>query len=422
MTKNHIYKILVTILLLLQVYFFDVVPHLNQLLTNWNTDVSKKLEVIVLICILSVRVLPSRNVRNIKSRMIKDSKSHFNFFSVIILVGIIAVAWGSSVTYSQTFWKGISGFYGFLIIPLGYFALKPFFKKITNIKWFYKMCSLYCAMYLVMQFLQALIYKITGIVFLQYTQSASLNLLTLGRFTEAIDFITFVSIFISIKPFLFKKKWNKFDITLLIAIIIYHLFVSKGRMDFLVTSVAFGLALLFLFKGIFREFIIVLISGGIIYKLPKIIEGVFEIFTNGSRSSSYTIRIYGIDYYFNHIFTNGWFGIGFPDKNQYNWLLHGTAGYDVGAGLLNYVDLGLLGTSSILGVVGFVIIIYLLVLMVLALVIGRNKKVLFILNATLFTEFFTLSPFDMQRAWLFSIILLLIDFSWENKASAENEK
>ncbi|WP_367376894.1 hypothetical protein [Lactiplantibacillus plantarum] len=409
MTKNSIYRELLIILLVLQVYFFDIIPALNQALTNWNTDVSKKLEVIVLFCILFVRMIPEKDSFN--KELIK---LHFNLLSISILVGTIVVAVGSAIIYHQTFITGISGFYGFLIIPLGYWALAPFFERYDNVVWFYKMCVIFCSVYLFLQFGQALIYKISGSIFLQYTQSALQNVYSLGRFTESIDFITFVSIFVSVKPFLIGEKWSKSEITLILLIIMYHAFISMGRMYLLITVSVFCLAVLFLQKKLISSITLTAFLIGIMYFLPTLIERIFSIFTEGSRASSYTIRTYGIDYYYNHIFFNGWFGMGFPDPGIYNWLLHGAIGFDLGAGLMNYADLGLLGTSAILGMVGLIIIIYLIVLMVISIVRGQNKKALWILNLGIFGEFFTLSPFDMQRAWLFSLTLLLIDFTWNN--------
>lgn len=417
MSEKQLYKFFVTVLLVLQVYFFDVIPHFNQLLTHWNTDVSKKFELIILIFILLIRLVPKTNIG------VPNSKTHFNIFSLMIIVGTLAVAMGSAPVYKQSVWNGLSSFYGFLIIPIGYWALAPFLEKYENLLWFYQRCLTFCFIYILIQYLQAFIYKYTGVILLQYTVSGSVNLLTFGRYTEAIDFITFVSVFISVKPFLLRKRWNKKEIILVIMIVFYHIFISKGRMYLLITLSTFLLAILLQFKKILSSAIFFLASFNFLFFLPKIVDKFFLAFTSGERTSSYTIRTYGITYYYNHIFLNKWFGIGFPNTTYYNWLLHGTAGFDVGAGLLNYVDLGLLGTVAILGVVGLIFICFLFFLMIMSIVRGKNKKAALVLNLGLIGSFATLSPFDMQRAWLFSLILILLDFSWNNtKDGLSNEK
>lgn len=148
-------------LLCLQTYFFDLVPGLNPALINYNSEFSKKLEIIVVFMLFLIFLVPTKTTKSNKAHV----PGHFIVPIVVLLVGVVSISIYSSVVYQQSFIESISNGYGYLI-PVAYIALIPFFKLESNVEWFYKWSTRFGLIYVSIQLIQGLVYKMNGIIFL----------------------------------------------------------------------------------------------------------------------------------------------------------------------------------------------------------------------------------------------------------------
>lgn len=268
-----------------------------------------------------------------------------------------------------------------------------------------------------MQILQGILYKLTGAIFLQYLGGTLANLSNLGRFTEGTDIVTFASVLVSISPFLFKRKWEVMDISLMILGIAYHAIFAQGRMYLVISVGAIVISTMFqlgnsryfsIFKYAFY-FVGALLLVVVVQKM--------NFFSSGERALSLSMRQLSFEYYWNKIFSNVTFGIGFPNPITYKNLLKGTPGIDTAGGYYNPADVGVVGTAGILGVSAMVFFIWVLLIMIktYSKMKDAQKKALLIVMFYIGLSLTTLSPLDMQRVFLLVLTLATADFIYNQK-------
>ncbi|QAS69332.1 hypothetical protein DLJ48_01735 [Oenococcus sicerae] len=415
--KKQLYKFVILILLILQTYFFDLIPGLNSILTSFNSEFSKKAEMIFLIIPFLFPLLFKSTDGPIQRTRIFDKTSHgqwlFSLPIIFLFISVAAITIASSDIYSQTIYHTLSDYYGFFIL-IGYFSLHPFLSGRDNIEWFYQVAKKFCLFYIGVQILGGFVFFETGRVLFFYTPVALSNIYALGRFTEGTEFVTFMVYCVSIKPFLLQKKWVFSDYLLILFGLVFHAFLSKGRMYLLICIIVCAVSVLFQIINLKREKILKIFVPIFIFLLTL---GIYRFFLslgftnlNGDRAASYIARASSVNYFSNHIFYNRWFGIGFPNSDRYWWLLHGVPGVDAAGGHLWYTDIGVLGTLSILGCLGIIFVGWLLIILVIACVLSKHKQVVLISLAYLLLSSISLSPLDTGRVWMFSLVLIFIDY------------
>ncbi|MGX6431869.1 hypothetical protein ACWM0V_09665 [Lacticaseibacillus paracasei] len=403
---------MIIVLLCLQTYFFDLVPGLNPALINYNSEFSKKLEIIVVFMLFLIFLVPTKTTKSNKAHV----PGHFIVPIVVLLVGVVSISIYSSVVYQQSFIESISNGYGYLI-PVAYIALIPFFKLESNVEWFYKWSTRFGLIYVSIQLIQGLVYKMNGIIFLSYTSFARISIDNASRFFEGAEFLTFIALFITIKPFLLKRQWSFLDIVLYIEIVLFHLFMSQGRMYLVIVLSVMVAALGFQIYRKLGKWTFLLLSPFIIFILLLAGGEVFDrlSFFSGDRANSFIARTYSVQYFFNHIFYNKWFGIGFPDPSQYDWLLRGMRGIDPGGGMMTAADVGALGSSAILGIVGIAFFIMIVLAFIHGVFKANSPIPIMIIFLFFLISCLTLSPLDIGRAWPMTLYLSLADAAWNLK-------
>lgn len=403
---NKAYKVLILILLVLQFYFFDIVPKINELLINANSEYSKKIELFIFILMFIIMLF----FGNIKNHV----KKNFMIAFVILIIAVFSIGIASSAVYKQGFLSTIGTYYSYYLV-LAYFPFSVFLSNKYNMKWFYNIMIRMSFCYLVLQIIQGLVYRMTHIVFLFYTPVALQNINTLQRFTEGTEIVTFVAILISIKPFLLKEKWKLLDYVTIFLIVNFHIFFSQGRMYLIIVIFSITLSVLLqLYMSKYKTIFYVLTPLiGIICVVffGKLISGLNFTGTTGSRSASYIMRTYSYEYFFNHFFYNHWFGIGFADPNQYQWLLKGSVGVDAGGGLMTYQDVGIVGTTAILGLSSLIFFGIVILKLIIILLRGKNKEITMIISMYIVVSLISLSPLDTGRIFPFILLLAISDYS-----------
>lgn len=403
---NKVYKVLITILFILQFYFFDIIPKINDLLVNANSEFSKKIEMFIFLLMYLVLVFSKQSTTRYKK--------HFFVPIVFLIVAVFFIGIASAIAYDQSMLKTIASYYTYYLI-IAYFPFSYFMSNKHNVSWFYNILVKMAFFYLVLQTLQGLIYRLTHRVVLFYTPGALQNIATLQRFTEGAEIITFVAVLISIKPFLLRKKWGRLDYLTMVLIIVFHAFFSQGRMYLLISLVVIAMSVIAqLYTSNYRAIVYLftpLIIVGVIFAFSQIFSSLDFTGTTSGRSASYTIRTYSYQYFYDHLFYHKWFGIGFADPAQYSWLLKGSVGFDAGGGLMTYQDVGIVGTAGILGISALVFFGTIMLLLVRFLFRGINKVTIIIVLLYIGISLLTLSPLDTGRIFPFILILAISDFS-----------
>lgn len=409
MSRNQYYRGVIISLLCLQTYFFDLIPGLNPALINYNSEFSKKVELILIVMLFLIFLIPTKRSKTNESFI----SGHFTFPVVLLLVGVFCIAVYSSITYQQTFIESLSNGYGY-IIPIAYIAMIPFFKLTSNVQWLYKWTTRFGFIYVSIQLIQWVVFKMNGIIFLSYTTFAKISIDNSSRFFEGAEFLTFVALFIAIKPFLLKKQWSFLDLFIYVEVVLFHLFMSQGRMYLVIVLSVMSAALGFLVYKKIGKWTFLLFSPLILFILMLAGGEVFERlnFFSGDRVNSFIARTYSVQYFFNHIFYNGWFGIGFPNPSEYDWLLRGMRGIDPGGGMMTAADVGALGSSAILGAVGIAFFSLVTLIFVIAVFKANSQISILIIFLFFLVSCLTLSPLDIGRAWPMTLYLSLADAAW----------
>lgn len=403
---NRLYKILITILLILQFYFFDLIPRINDWLINANSEYSKRIQFFIFLIMLVILLLSKKGTENVKM--------NFSVPIILFLIIIPLIAWSSAQIYNQGIIDTIFKNYSYYLL-IGYFPFSYFFSDRKNVRWFYILLVKMAFVYLILQNIQGIIFKLTHHIVLFYTPVAIQNLTILQRFTEGTEIITFVAVLISLKPFLFHEQWQKNEYLTILLILTFDIFFSQGRMYLMIVIVALAISGIFqLYSSKFRSVVYIFTPFMLVilvFLFNKLVTSLNFTNTTGARAASYIMRTYSYDYFCNHIFYNSWFGIGFPDINQYKWLLKGSVGFDPGGGLMTSQDVGIVGTAGILGISSLVFFIMIFLKLLSMLASGINKKTILIVLVYISMSLISLSPLDMGRMFPFILTLALCDFS-----------
>lgn len=406
MTKRNVYKTGIFILLILQFYFFDLIPGLNHIMADLNSEFSKKLQLIFFVLLWLVRFIPTKD-----RTPIDLVPGRFVLINLFLLTWYFFVAFMSDNFYNQTLFQSFSSNYSFVLI-IGYFALRPFFSDGQNFEWFYNALRNMTVIYLIIQAFQGIYYRISGQLFLSYTDETIVNIHNMGRFTEATEIITFVGVLIAMKPFLFKRNWIFSDYTAITLIIFFHAYMSLGRMYLLIVlgSLAISYFLQMKKTTLFPVVSVVMVALGTIGAIILIQK--LNFFGAGNRQVSMTNRLVEIGYFSNKIFEHGLIGIGFPDPTLYSNILKGTPGLDMNAGYLSLNDIGILGTISVLGVGGIIYFAFVWLKFFGLFFKKTGGKFAVLIGLFYLTmSYLTLSPTDMGRMLPFIILLLSVDYA-----------
>ncbi|WP_309215826.1 hypothetical protein [Lacticaseibacillus rhamnosus] len=409
MSRNQYYRGIILALLCAQTYFFDLIPGLNPVLVNYNSEFSKKIQLVLIFSLFLIFLVPIKK---------KDSRDALNFghFYIpisLLLVGVLMICLFSSIVYHQSFVESLSNGYGY-IIPISYFAMSHFFRQPKNVYWFFKWARRFAFIYVSIQLIQGIVYKLSGNIFLSYTTFAQVSIDNASRFFEGAEFLTFIALMIAIKPFLLHLRWSVFDILIYIEVVVFHIFMSQGRMYLVLTLSVMAAASGFLVYKKMGLWTFLVFSPIIIFIFALAGGQVFEHlnFFSGDRINSFIARTYSVQYFFNHIFYNSWFGIGFPDPSQYDWLLRGTQGIDPGGGMMTAADVGALGSSAILGMTGIIFFIATFFIFIFGVIRAKSSIAIMIIFLFFLISCLTLSPLDIGRAWPMTLYLSLADFAW----------
>lgn len=412
---NKAYKVLLTIILVLQFYFFDIIPKINELLINANSEYSKKIQLFLFVVMCLILAFSKKRTMS--------EKKYFSLPIMFLLISIFLISIASAKIYDQSMLSTISTYYSFYLV-IAYFPLSYFISNKENLVWFYGTVVKMSLLYLILQNIQGIIYKITHVVFLFYTPIALQNLSMLQRFTEGTEIITFVAVLISMKPFLLGEKWKMSDYSTLVLVVSFNLFFSQGRMYLMIASITITVSILIqLYTSRHKSLVYILspiIILGILFLFGKIISILNFTNTTGERAASYIIRTYSYEYFYQHFFYNKWFGIGFADPTQYKWLLKGAVGFDAGGGLMTYQDVGMVGTAGILGISGLIFFAIVVLSLVVFLFRGRNKAITTLILLYIGVSLISLSPLDTGRIFPFVLILAISDYS--QSSSEEGNK
>lgn len=402
MTKRQTLKFLIVVLLITQFYFFDLIPGLNGILGGVNSEASKRVELVLLLLMLLITIMPT-----IDSRPKTPKRMFFTVPVMFLLFLYVAVAKASSNYYQQSMLESLGNGYNYLLI-FGYFPLSYFLSDVKNLGWFFGVLKKFAMFYVALQLIQGLFYKLTGQIFLNYPGWTLNNLGLLGRFTEGTEILTVTVVLVAVSPFVFKKKWDALDYLLMISVTLFHAWLSQGRVYLLITVGVIAVSSVLQmtksrYFSVFKYLLYTLAAVVIFYVIQRL-----NFLGTGARATSFSMRKLSVDYFIDKIVLHGWTGIGFPDPIRYIGLLKGTPVVNVGGGYYNTNDIGLLGTAAIIGIGAFLFFGYIFIVMWVN-VRPETKNAIIVSALYVLVSLTTLSPLDMPRVFVFSVILAVLD-------------
>ncbi len=400
---TNIYKTILFVITILSVYLFDLIPHLNQVLDNYNSNGSKKIILLLILIALFLNLFIHSS----------SNKMSYGFTVTVLslLFVCVLVVFGTSVTYHETLPAVLSTSYTHLVI-LGYFAFHDFFKKKENMFWFIRLTICTCFAFILLQVIQWFFFKFTGTLFLSYTSFGSYFIDKTGKFYEAGEFVTFAQAVFVFSHVLTRSSFSIKDYLFILLNLFYCFFVNQGRvgliifLSFLLIYYVFFLNMKY--KSLFKIIILpisLIVTSWLAVKLFEYFN-----FTSGTNVASYTVRTLEIQYYLASSSLNGWFGIGFPSEINYYYLLHGSSNLLYG-GLYSISDVGIVGFIGQFGYIGIMFILILIAQLLISINSSRNKAASFLLIFFVLAQFGSLFPTDSPRILFFSITLIMIDFS-----------
>lgn len=413
MRYKTLYKFFVTLLVLLQINFFDLFTFPNWFFYNVNSYSVKYFSTIVVLIACLVRFVEHRSDSSTQN----NGQINFSISIVLLFLFGMFITYESSIVYHQSILTSLSISYYYLMI-LGYFAFHNFFLKSDNIKWFFRLI-IYSSFFLsVSKIIQSFLAgKVGKIVLGSYSTVDKNNLLSFSsnivgfvRLPSASDFVFFGSMLL-ILTFLMKEIKVRHKFTILLFNIFFLFIVSQTRTYVLIILVIMFSVVLFKLSSKFKQLSIIMLFFGAIVGVFFSIYLIEQLgfFTTGDRSASYTVRLSAIQYYLAQFSNNGVFGIGFASESEFFLLNHGYS-FDYGRSVFFMDDVGIIGFLAVFGKLGVSWIIVFLSELFKQVIYARNRKIVMLLVLTLLATSVSVIYLNVQRIFFFVFVLLIIDF------------
>ena len=351
---DKIDKIFITILLLLQVNFFDIFP-LGELITSTVSGYSqKKLMLVIVIIYFIVSKLLTINSQSART-------SFFGLSIFLLLSMVIVITFLSAKTYNQSILSTFLTSYYFFIILL-YFPIKKSLKSFQAMYWLLSIVSMFgfwMSLIKIVQsvaksFLNVNLFSLNASVDAVSSNPMRFTFLHFVRLASASDFVFFSLILLMIGSFIFKEHFTNLNFwTLFITDVFYIVVIGQTRMYIMMTAVTVAIMLFIKLRSrdksnnlILFTIFIVLGSAVTAFLISKV------DLTIGDRAISLSIRRDAINYFIRNINYNGFYGFGFARDDLYGYLVHGSTSLWWG-GIIqsgyNYDDVGLFGFLAIFG-------------------------------------------------------------------------
>lgn len=399
-------KFFLSLFLLFQVNFFDLI-NIKDTFLNGIASYSQKKVMMVIVLFYFI-------IRPFYSEMNLNRWGNFTFFVLFLLVAWLLVIWGTIKNFGQsTFSTFLSGYYFFMVLL--YFVYS---KIMTNwLAWrdLSKIFIIFSTILSTTKLLQSIFLSKFHTLFFflntnnDYNTALQLRFTLLGftRIPSISDFIFFaLLIFLVCKVHLknvFSKRTDLFLLflnlsclilvgqtrgyTIMILAVLIYCFSS-----FLFKRVDFAIAFAF---SILSALPILLLTFSLIRKI---------IFSDSSRLIAISIRLRAYKYYLDNITFSKWFSLGFVRDDLFKNILHGPGN------LYNIDDVGIVGFLAIFGMLGIFLLIVLL-FDFLVVFLNSNYKVTTCLILIVFLAMcVSLSIFNAQRIFYLPVIFSLLDF------------
>ncbi|BAX73059.1 hypothetical protein [Leuconostoc mesenteroides] len=413
MQYKTLYKCLISLLVLLQVNFFDLITFPDWFFYNINSYSVKYLSTFLILIACLVRLIEYKSNSSIR----ENGQINFSVSLLLLLLFGTFITYQSSIVYKQTILTSFAISYYYLFV-LGYFAFHNFFTRLENIKWFFDLI-IYSSVFLsITKIIQSYLAGNFGKIFFgSYSTVDKNNLMTLSsdivgfvRLPSASDFVFFASMLLVV-TFLVKKISIKNKFTILFINIFFLFIVSQTRTYVLIILVLiFGVVLIKVSSEFKRFSIVVLlfgVIGGVFFSLYLVEQMGF--ITTGDRSASYTVRLDAIRYYLSQFSNNGVFAIGFAHDPEFLLLNHGYS-LTYGRSIYYMDDIGIIGFLAVFGKLGIAWIIIFLSELLKQILYAGNRKIVMLLCFTVLATSGTLVYLNVQRIFYLVFVLLLVDF------------
>lgn len=410
--------ILLFLLIMFQVNFFDLIS-LPSIWSSLNSNVNKYAILIVSLVIWFLSLISSKQDNSLKQPYDSQFSVSTAFFCVILFI----VWLGTSLTYAQTVLITFQNMYWYFVFPFLYFGLKNYLTDNTNFIKFDKIIVLSGVIVSVLYLLYS-----KHIIILHPNAVIDVQNLAMGkeqygfsRFQAPSDFIFFVSFYMSSTALMNIKRFNVKYIFQQIILIVNLFFVGQVRVYFAI-SLLLCVFVLFM-KGMnkFKKIKIVFVVLGIIAGTALILLMIKKLnfFGGGARQASSIVRSEEISYYLSHTYDNKVFGIGFPDINNYYYLIRGfSPTYQ--ASVFYLEDVGVFGFLAIFGVLGILYLVLFLNDLIKTVVFNENRIIMLIVLLSYLATYFTLIPLNASRITLMPFYLIIVTVLSRSKNIEKN--
>ncbi|WP_135368196.1 hypothetical protein [Levilactobacillus suantsaiihabitans] len=411
---KRIDKFFLTILLLLQVNFFDLVNINGTVLASISSYSQKKLTLFVVLVYILFRQFV------VKREEIVSSNCYFKVFVTVTLVSWLFVFIGTIFQFDQSLLSTFFIGYYFWILLL-YFPLSEILNDWSRWGDFIKLYSIFSIVLSLSKIVASFVLAKTGVQLLYLNSTSDQKALLLGhtalgfaRIPSSADFIFIGEVLLAVS--LVKKVPHvktKYSIFVFFINAGYLIFVSQTRGYIVLLFVLSCIVVLFNLKRTNNVaiiyFVVVLLSVPIIIGFYATLAKLF--YSDSSRSISLDIRQSAINYYLSNLGLNGWFSMGFARDDIFGGLIHDT--HINGAGQIlsyNFDDSGVVGFLGRFGIVGVLDLLIGLISIIIVYVKSRFKFLSLFPLLAIIGMSISLSLFDPQRIFYFPILMVLLDF------------
>lgn len=416
---KKILKCTILLFFLLQVNFFNLI-NFSSFFSLLNSYSSK-----YLICGISIILFFISLFYMKKKQSINGFGVSIVFFCTLVGINII---W-SSYEYQQPFFSSITASYYYYILLLYFFLYKVY--DHDTVVFTFSTAKIVSCVYSGLLILESFLYtKGISILNVQNNYNGSVvgsglnvennTVLGMVRIKEPADFIAFAMVLILVQ-IVINNKMTANEFLIIFVDMFYLIVVSQTRMYVLVMFILFGVCgLIFIYR--YNKKMFTMISLGI--PVCGVIGAFFmlNLFMQGNRAISYSVRLEAINFYLSEMPKHSLLGIGFPNTQWTVSMLHGN-------GLLEFLgyqyyldDIGIIGFYTVFGLLGVLALILFLISMMNFIRIGRNKGSILILFLFVFLTSGSLILFNVQRiVYLPFIFALMFYFSRIDVNHGHNE-
>nr|QOW37896.1 Wzy [Leuconostoc mesenteroides] len=410
--------ILLFLLIMFQVNFFDLIS-LPSIWSSLNSNVNKYAILIVSLVIWLLSLIPSKQDKSLK----QFYDSQFSISTVFFCVILFVVWLGTSLTYGQTVLITFQNMYWYFVFPFLYFGLRRYLMEDINFIKFDKIIVLSGVIVSVLYLLYS-----KHIITLHPNAVIDIQNLAMGkeqygfsRFQAPSDFIFFVSFYMSSTALMKIKRFEVKYIFQQMILIANLFFVGQVRVYFAISLLLFVFVLFM--KGVsqFKKVKMVFVVLGIVAgaALILLIIKKLNFFGGGTRQASSIVRSEEISYYLSHAYDNKFFGIGFPDINNYYYLIRGfSPTYQ--ASVFYLEDVGIFGFIAIFGVLGIVYLVLFLNDLFKTVKYNENRIIMLVILLSYLATYFTLIPLNASRIMLIPFYLIIVTVLSRSKNSEKN--